>query len=302
MLNQTTLLADELGKQLSSTFLRSFGSGDQRIAALLDEAPRLIIERLATSDALYHDAEHTALVTLVAQDILRGLRLTRNVTPDDWLHFIIAALTHDVGYLRGVCIGDNAEQQVTDAIGNVVSLPRGASDAYLAPYHVFRSQAVVLERFRSHPLINGERIARTIALTCFPVPNDGDYAETDTEAGLLRAADLIGQLADPLYLRKLNALFHEFAEIGVNEKLGYASPADVAERYPRFFWSKVEPYIGQAIRHLELTMEGRQWVAQLYSNVFAIEHQRQHMGPQLRTSPIPLVSRSKLQETTAIGG
>ncbi|MBV8092738.1 MAG: hypothetical protein JO110_05820 [Acetobacteraceae bacterium] len=34
MLNQTTLLADELGKQLSRTFLRSFGSGDQRIAAL----------------------------------------------------------------------------------------------------------------------------------------------------------------------------------------------------------------------------------------------------------------------------
>lgn len=30
MLNQTTLLADELGKELSSTFLRGFGSGDQR--------------------------------------------------------------------------------------------------------------------------------------------------------------------------------------------------------------------------------------------------------------------------------
>lgn len=27
------------------------------------------------SDALYHDAEHTAQVTLVAQDILRRLRL-----------------------------------------------------------------------------------------------------------------------------------------------------------------------------------------------------------------------------------
>jgi hypothetical protein len=33
-----------------------------------------------------------------------------------------------------------------------------------------------------------------------------------------------------------------------------------------------------------LTMEGRQWVAQLYSNVFAIEHHRQHMGPQV-TAP-----------------
>jgi hypothetical protein len=191
MLNPTTLLADELGKQLSSTFLRSFGCGDQRIAALLDEAARLVIERLATSDALYHGVEHTVLVTLVAQDMLRGLRLRRNITPNDWLHFIIAALAHDIGYLRNVCTQDNAEQQVIDVLGNVVSLPRGASDAYLAPYHVFRSQAVVRERFRSHPLIDGERIARAIELTCFPVPNDGDYAETDTEAGLLRAADPI---------------------------------------------------------------------------------------------------------------
>jgi hypothetical protein len=290
MLNATTLLAEELAQRLSSVFLRTFGGSEPHIAALLDEAARLIIERLATSDALYHDAEHTALVTLVAQDILRGLRMSRTVSPDEWLHFIVAALTHDLGYLRGVCPEDNVERQVIDAAGNAISLPRGASDACLAPYHVFRSQAVVRRRFASHALIDGERIARAIELTRFPVPDDGDHAETDSEAGLVRAADLIGQLGDPLYPRKLNALFHEFAEIGVNEKLGYASPADVAERYPSFFWSRVEPYIGDAIRHLELTMEGRQWVAQLYSNVFAIEHERQHMGPLLtgvRAPPRP---------------
>ena len=77
---------------------------------------------------------------------------------------------------------------------------------------------------------------------------------------------------------------YEFAEIGVNQRLGYVSPADVAEQYPTFFWSKVEPYIGEAISHLELTMEGRQWIAQLYSNVFALEHHRQHMGPQVGAS------------------
>ena len=284
MLNGTTLLADELGRTLSATFQRAFGGGEPRMAALLDEAGRLIIERLATSDALYHTAEHTALVTLVAQDLLRGLRLTRNIAPDDWLHFIISALTHDLGYLRNICYGDHGEHQVIDATGKTVMLPRGASDAVLAPYHVSRSQIAVRKRFISHPMIDGERIAQAIELTRFPVPNDGDHEETDTEAGLVRAADLIGQLGDPLYPRKLNALFFEFAETSVNEKLGYATPADVAERYPLFFWSKVEPYIGPAIRHLELTMEGRQWVAQLYSNVFSIEHRRQHMGPQMTDS------------------
>src|SRR5262249_46619159 len=101
MLNATTLLANELGQKLSTAFLHTFGGTEPRFAALLDEAARLVIERLATSDALYHDAQHTALVTLVAQDILRGLRLKRNVYPDDWLHFMFAALAHDLGYVRG---------------------------------------------------------------------------------------------------------------------------------------------------------------------------------------------------------
>jgi hypothetical protein len=281
MLNATALLSDRLGKSLSGIFLRTFGGLMPEIAALLDEAARLIIERIAASDALYHNAEHTALVTLVAQDILRGLRLRRPVSPEDWLHVIVAALSHDIGYLRNVCHEDSADRQVIDAAGNSVALPRGASDAFLAPYHVSRSQIVVRQRFIDHPLIDAERIVRSIELTRFPVPDDGDHAETGTEAGLVRAADLIGQLGDPLYPRKLNALFHEFAEIGTNRKLGYESPADVAERYPAFFWSKVEPYIGDAVCYLELTMEGRQWVAQLYSNVFALEHRRQHMGPHL---------------------
>jgi hypothetical protein len=201
------------------------------------------------------------------------------VTEDDWLHFIIAALTHDVGYLRGICRGDTAEQQVIDGRGNTIPIPRGASDAYLAPYHVFRSKAVVIERFAGHPFIDGERIASAIELTRFPIPNDDDHGETDTEAGLLRAADLIGQLADPLYPRKINALFYEFDETGVAEKLGYATPADLAEQYPRFFWTNVEPYIRDAQRHLEQTIEGRQWLAQLYSNVFVIQYHRQGMGP-----------------------
>ena len=124
------------------------------------------------------------------------------------------------------------------------------------------------------------RIARGIELTRFPVPQDNDHAETDTEPGLVRAADLIGQLADPFYSRKLNALYHEFAETGIARQLGYESPADVAEHYPKFFWEKVEPYLGVALDHLSRTVEGKQWIANLYSHVFTIEHQRRRLGPQ----------------------
>jgi len=97
----------------------------------------------------------------------------------------------------------------------------------------------------------------------------------------MRAADLIGQLADPLYLRRLNALYAEFLETGMTEKCGYTSPADMIEKYPAFFWGNVEPYIGPALGYLELTIEGKQWIANLYSHVFTIEHQRRRLGPHL---------------------
>jgi len=279
MLQTSSLLADALADRLIKTFTRTYGRTVQPSAEVLGEAARLVIERLSLSDALYHTAEHTVLVTLVAQDILRGRRLSMHVPPDMWLHVILAALLHDIGYLRGICRDDTEHRFVANGQGDMIELPRGASDAALAPYHVDRSKICVRERFVFNPLIDPDRLARNIELTRFPVPDDDDYAATDTEAAFVRAADLIGQLGDPLYPRKLNALFHEFQELGLNQKLGYATPADVADLYPRFFWSKVEPFLGEAVHALNMTAEGRLWLANLYSHVWVIEHGRRAMGP-----------------------
>ena len=93
------------------------------------------------------------------------------------------------------------------------------------------------------------------------------------DAALLRAADLIGQLGDPHYLRKANALYHEFEEIGLNGQLGYGSPSDLVDKYPQFYWSRVSPYIQAGIRYLNVTASGRQWINGLYSNVFRAEHE-----------------------------
>ena len=279
MLQTSSLLADSLANRLIETFKRSYGPAVEQQAELLGEAARLVIERLSLSDALYHTAEHTVLVTLVAQDILRGRKLRTDVPPDMWLHVILAALMHDIGYVRGICRADTEHRFVANSQGDMIELPRGASDAALAPYHVDRSKICVRERFVFNPLIDPDRLARNIELTRFPVPDDDDYAATDTEAAFVRAADLIGQLGDPLYPRKLNALFHEFQELGINQKLGYATPADVADLYPRFFWSKVEPFLGEAVHALNMTAEGRLWLANLYSHVWVIEHGRRAMGP-----------------------
>lgn len=279
MLHTSSLLADALADRLMETFRRSYGRAAPPYAELIGEAARLVIERLSLSDALYHTAEHTALVTLVAQDILRGRRLRADVPPEMWLHVILAALTHDIGYLRGVCRGDTDHRFVANAKGEMIELPRGASDAALAPWHVDRGKIFVHERFIHNPLIDPDRLALNIELTRFPVPDDADHAAIDTEAAFVRAADLIGQLGDPLYPRKLNALFHEFQEIGVNRMLGYTTPADAADHYPQFFWSKVEPFLGEAVHALNMTAEGRLWLANLYSHVCVIEHGRRAMGP-----------------------
>jgi hypothetical protein len=279
MINPTELLADALAARLAETYMRAFSRREPRYAEIIAEGAKLVLERIGLSDALYHSAEHTAFVTLVGQDILRGERLRRDVTPEDWLHFTLATLTHDIGYIRGICRDDRPGAYVIEPGGKIVSPPRGASDAFLGPWHVERSKIAVRERFAEHAFIDADRLCGAIELTRFPVPDDEDYVDTDTEAGLLRAADLIGQLADPFYPRKLNALFHELEETGCAARLGYVTPADVADQYPRFFWSKVEPFIGDALEYLELTVEGRQWIANLYCNVFEIEHGRRSMGP-----------------------
>ena len=279
MLNPTALMAGHFGDYLSDLYLQYFSNRKPEYAAYIGGAARLVLERLGNSDALYHDVEHTMMVTSVGQQILRGRLLSEALTPEDWLHYTCALLVHDIGYVRGACKGDGANDVVVDDNGGRVTPPRGASDAFLAPYHIERGKIYARERFKDSDYVDEERIAHSIELTRFPVPAEDDYLETKSEAALVRAADLIGQLADPFYHRKVNALYYEFAEIGMTEKLDYHSPADVVEKYPEFFWNCVQPYIQPALRYLELTTEGKQWVANLYNNVFQVEHRASFIGP-----------------------
>ncbi len=279
MFNPTTVTADAFGEHLAETYLEYFAGRAAEHAAYLKGAARLMLERLSNSDALYHNAEHTMMVTLVGQQILRGRLLSEALEPGDWIHFLLALLVHDVGYTRGACPGDTATELVIDTEGNTFRPPRGASDACLTRWHVDRSMIYTRHRFGLSPRIDAERIARAVDYTRFPVPDDPAYLETETEPALVRAADLIGQMADPFYHRKINALYHEFVETGAAEQLGYESPMDLVEQYPEFFWSQVQPLIQPALDCLEQTMEGKQWVAQLYNQVFQVEHRKFILGP-----------------------
>jgi hypothetical protein len=281
MITIPELLAQTLSSFLTSDTRDRFGSSHARLAEVLPFAARLTLECIGNSDALYHDIEHTMLVTLAGHDILMGRMLLRPTTAVDYANFILACLTHDIGYVRGIVEGDSEDSYVADLSGGTVRLARGASDAALAPYHVDRSKLFVSERLDGVEEIDAGRIARTIEYTRFPYTDSSNDELIEEEGMLLRAADLIGQLGDPNYLRKSNALFYEFEEIGLNKKLGYETPADVVYKYPQFYWNNVAPQIPIAIRYLNITSSGRQWIANLYSNVFRAEREPGLSGPQV---------------------
>lgn len=91
----------------------------------------------------------------------------------------------------------------------------------------------------------------------------------------MRNVGLIGQLSDPRYLQKISALFYEFEETGTNKTLGYKNPNDLRKNYPKFYWGVVYPYIEPALEFLDVTLEGKQILANLHSNVFRMEHSKQ---------------------------
>ena len=280
MITVPELAADALGKFLANYMCRRFGSSQAHLVETVPSIARIAIECIGNSDALYHNVEHTMLVTLAGHDILRGRALHTHMTAEDYAHVIIACLTHDIGYVRGLFKADDNDGYVVDTAGRKVTLPRASSDASLLPYHVDRSKIFAMERIEGMPQLDKHRVAGAIEGTRFPSSIPSEAEECDEEAALLRAADLIGQLGDPHYIRKANALYYEFEEAGLNRQLGYSSPADLVNLYPQFYWNSVAPQVQTAIRYLNVTSSGRQWIANLYSNVFRAERDIALSGPQ----------------------
>lgn len=278
MFSATELLIEHFVGKLREGYHRTYGGWKADYADIIGWAGGMALENIARSDALYHNVEHTVLVALVGQEILRGKHIREGgVSADDWMHFMISLVCHDIGYVKGVCQQDRDGQYATGMNGMTVTLAPGSTDAGLTPYHVDRGKLFVEERFGGHKLIDAEVIKRNIELTRFPVPKEEDHQDTVNYPGLLRASDLIGQLSDPRYLQKISALFYEFEETGVNKALGYRHPGDLRRNYPKFYWHGVFPYVQDATRYLSLTQQGQQIVANLYSNVFVVEHEQQQL-------------------------
>src|SRR5246127_3074513 len=141
MFNATLIVIEAFIRELRTMYERTYGTMEPGYPGVISFVAQLALENIATSDAAYHDVNHTIMVTLVGQEILRGKHITQGgITPRDWLHFMVSLLCHDIGYVRGVCHGDGEGRYVMNARGETTELPPGATDAALTPYHVNRSK------------------------------------------------------------------------------------------------------------------------------------------------------------------
>jgi hypothetical protein len=114
MFNPTQILIEGFIRELRAMYNRTYGALEPGYPGVVSFVAQLALENIATSDAAYHDVNHTIMVTLVGQEILRGRHISvGGVTPRDWLHFIISLLCHDIGYVRGICQGEGNGLYVT---------------------------------------------------------------------------------------------------------------------------------------------------------------------------------------------
>ena len=281
MFNATQLVIDAFMEKLKDNYERTYGILEPDFPNMIAFMGRLALENIANSDAAYHDVNHTIMVTDVGQEILKGKHLREGrVTPRDWLHVTVALLCHDIGYVRRLCKGDDESHYVINDEGQRVFLQPGATDASLAPHRVNRSKMFVRQRFEHVDLIDTNVINVYIEHTRFPFPDVEVYKDTAGFAGLVRAADLIGEFADPDFLRNSAGIYAEFAETGRASELGFSSAADVRNSYPEYFKEVVSPLIVDAVRMLRVTLAGRQILANLYAHIYSEEHKVPALGPE----------------------
>lgn len=266
MLDVTKILITELQNSLKRHFVDMFNNEASSYLALSTTAADMSLTAIARCNASYHNVEHTIYVTSAGLSILEGRHSESPLTEKGWCETILSLLYHDVGFVRGLCERDGNGQYYSGKGDENISLVKGSTDASLMPYHVDRGQCFVSENYAQHD-INIEFIQTCIERTRFPIPPDAEYQTIDDMPGLVRAADLIGQFSDPRYINKLNALFQEFDEQGINARIGYEDLEDMCKGYPDFFDSQVRPFIKEGVRLLEKSERGKEILRSMENNL-----------------------------------
>jgi hypothetical protein len=174
----------------------------------------------------YHDLRHTTDAFLATARLAHGASISKEDFHErDITVALVAALFHDAGYIQ-----DKDDMEGTGAKYTL--------------YHVQRSREFLTRHgaeigFTAEEIKDGATmilytdVKKTFPGSVYPSPT------VELFGRLLNAADLMGQMADRLYLEKLLFLYHEYKEGKVGE---YDSEVDLIRKTPAFM-----EYVNQRI-------------------------------------------------------
>lgn len=174
----------------------------------------------------YHDLRHTTDVFLAMTRLLHGMSLSGcSPLPELVEPSLAAALLHDVGYIQQA--GDN----------------HGTGGKYTLS-HIKRGMEFAKRYLPSAGFAAGDVhiTVQLISATSLTVNFDNLSELGPPELSMAKAlfnADIVGQMADRVYLEKLLFLYREFMESNINE---YATEEELLEKTLDFYqsvWKKI---------------------------------------------------------------
>lgn len=167
----------------------------------------------------YHDLSHTLSVFICATRLAHGVHASGTpVTGQEMMAVMLSALLHDVGYaqLRGSETGTGAQFTRTHVSRGVEFM------RYYARTHGYPCELSYQLVF----LLQSTDHIKGFASVNFP------DERTRLLGQIISTADLVGQMADRLYLEKLMYLYFEFKEAGIGN---YQDILDLFGRSSTFY-------------------------------------------------------------------
>jgi hypothetical protein len=251
-----TAVSFEVARIYERIYRREFPSGVLRVFADVGRLYRGEFPGYHACETDYHDVQHILEVTLAMARLMDGcVRSTGPGVMGERLFLvgIVAALFHDIGYLRR--IGDTEKRHGAE----YTRIHVGRSAAFMAWYL---------------PDVGLDELAapaqRIVHFTGYEIPVDSIEVEPEYRmlGNLLGSADILAQMADRCYLEKCrDRLYPEFVLGGIarqvdetgEEKVLFSSPADLIFKTPGFFngaHKRLEHELGGVYRYVASHFRG----------------------------------------------
>lgn len=176
-------------------------------------------ENYKASNTGYHDFAHTENVFLAALRLLHGIHIgTRNIDERSTRLALIASLFHDVGFIQ-----EKGDAEGTGAKFGALHEKRSIrfAERYLAANGFSEEDIAASAKMIACTMLGLKPAGITFSS---PMMRTGGYA--------VGSADLIGQLADRLYLEKLLLLYREVREGGATV---FTSEFDLLKKTENFY-------------------------------------------------------------------